>query len=252
MRGRAPRWMLLSIAATVVVGVVVVGGSAAAHECTTDPDTGEETCGPTPVYPNWRPQYVPLFGANDTRCETEECKENRRDQQRWRDENGCENQYCSWNDVNTSVDDGSPMSVHAGMAADHSMFEAAHSSEGHGTDEGNHDTHGGSVFADICVGSDAGTSYEGHSGACEDPSDTQIGANIIDHNPCGVPPPTLPVPCFDEYHVVRPLDSAYTMEQMEESQEQIGQILDDPGTYLCGYAGVASQDPICDRIRPTG
>jgi hypothetical protein len=60
------------------------------------------------------------------------------------------------------------------------------------------------------------------------------------------------VPCFDEYHVVRPLDSAYTMEQMEESQEQIGQILDDPGTYLCGYAGVASQDPICDRIRPTG
>lgn len=240
------RRVALLLAALVVLGLLVGLGSASAHECT-DPNN-PATCHPTPVYPNWRGQYVPLFGVNDTRCEDETCKENRRREQRWRDEWGCDVQWCTWADIQFSglpftSGDGQPMSVHTGMAADHSFGELAHTTEGHGTQEGNHDSHGGSVYADVCLASDEGTSYDGQPGECGGVEDTQAGANIVDHNPCGPPINEIPLPCFDEYHVVRPLDPAYTQEQMEESQEEIQRDVEDPHEYLCGYEGIPQNDP---------
>lgn len=245
--------VLMVVAAGLLAGL----GTASAHECA----PGEpEPCHPTPVYPNWRPPYVPLFGVNDTHCETtdqgevteEECKENRHEAQRWRDEWGCDTQWCIWAKIQFSVDDDrKPQSVHAGTAADHSMTEGFHSSEGHGTAEGNHDSHGGSIYADVCLASDAGTSYDGQAGACERPEDTQVGINIMDHNPCGVFIPI--VACTDEYHVIRPLDLPYTMEQMEESGQQAGRLVTPEGRddYVCGYQDPGSDYPVpCRALVP--
>ena len=240
------RRLAMLVLGVLTLTLVTGAGTASAHECSPDES---EPCHPTPVYPNWRPQYVPLLGVNDSRCEDETCKENRRDAQRWRDEWNCDTQFCIWLKFGFSFDDGSPQSVHGGAAGDHSLFEAAHSSEGHGTEEGNHDAHGGAIYYDLCLAGDAGTSYEDQAGACDGVEDTQVGLTILDHNPCGVPPfPGVPFPCIDEYHVVRPFDADYSTEQMEESQEQIQQDMEDPESYLCGYAGTAERDEVCQTI----
>jgi len=215
---------LAFIAATVVGSGLVLGSSTAyAHECTYDPDTGEEIeCHDTPVADDWRGNFVPVAGVNDR-------EESRKETQRWRDEYGCDTQYCQWVNYQGSVSDGSPQSVHAGMAADHSMFEAAHSSEQH--DEGefnNHDSHGGALYVDICVTSDEGTSYEDHPGACEGPEDTQAGYTHVDHLTC-------PMGCLDEYHVVKPLDPEYTQEQADNSIAEAQADVADPKRWLCGY-----------------
>ena len=238
--------------ALVLMGALVVGGlpvlqmSAFAHACTepapqeeTDkkpkkkdppPPPSEPECGPTDVYPNWRDNVVPAFDLADRDDEQQ-----KRDAQRWRDENGCEKQFCIWASPSGSVDDPEgPATIHAGMAGEHALGEAAHSDEDHtDTEFGNHDSHGGSIYADICLGTDNGTSYEDNAGSCEDMYDTQVGITVVDHLTC-------PAGCADEYHIVRPLDPEYTQEQMADSQRDIGEIAADPQRYACGYEEMGS------------
>jgi hypothetical protein len=249
----------------LVMAVAAVAGihEAAAHECQpVKKGSKKQTCHATPVVPNWRGSYIPLFGVNDVRCDVRDkaCHDRRAEQQRWRDEWGCDTQYCFWFKWGQSAPpfgDGSPQSIHTGMAADHSMTEDAHSAQGHGTDEGNHDTHGGSVFVDLCLASDQGTSYQGKPGACAGPRDTQVGFNIVDHDPCGPPQPgDIPVPCSDEYHVIRPLDPEYTQEQNEQDRAEIQRYAENPGEWLCGYkrkddarnTQPVPQNPPCDMF----
>jgi hypothetical protein len=214
------------------VGGLAFTQMASAHECTTNPETGVEECGPAAVYPDWRPNYIPLMDLRDRESEQE-----RRDAQRWRDENGCETQYCVWADPTLSVDDeAGPATVHAGTAGDHSLGEAAHSDEGHEDNEfGNHDTHGGAIYADVCLGSDEGASYEGNAGACTGMQDTQVGVTVVDHLTC-------PAGCADEYHIVRPLDPEYTQEQVDESITATQTAVSDPVRHICGYEYA---DPSC-------
>jgi hypothetical protein len=234
---------LVVTVATAVAGFIVFDRVAAeAHACTEPapqeeptgkkpkkkdppPPPAEEECGPTDVYPNWRDNVVPLFDLEDRDDEQQ-----KRDAQRWRDENGCETQFCIWANPSGSVDDeAGPATFHAGMAGEHALGEAAHSDEGHTDDEfGNHDSHGGTIYADVCLGTDAGTSYEDNAGACEDIYDSQVGIVIVDHLTC-------PAGCADEYHVIRPTDPAFTRAQLEDSQRDIGEIAADPQRYACGY-----------------
>lgn len=221
MRRRA---IAVGAAVVMVLGLAgVLANQAVAHQCTTT--TTAEECEPTDVYPNWRDNIVPVADLADRDDE-----EQRRDAQRWRDENGCLTQYCVWADPTASVDDGDgPLTVHGGTAGDHSLGEAAHSDEGHVDDEfGNHDSHGGAIYVDLCLGSDAGGSYEDQAGACTGMQDTQAGITVVDHLTC-------PIGCADEYHVVRPLDQPYTEEQLADSQRDLGEIGDDPQRYACGY-----------------
>ena len=233
---------LVVLGALCIAGLPVLEMAAHAHACT-EPAPAEETdgkkpkkkdpppppdepeCGPTDVYPNWRDNFIPLFDLADRDDEQQ-----KRDAQRWRDENGCEKQFCIWANPSGSVDDPEgPATIHAGMAGEHALGEAAHSDEDHtDTEFGNHDSHGGSIYADICLGTDNGTSYENQAGACEDLNDTQVGITVVDHLTC-------PAGCADEYHVIRPLDTAYTQEQMADSQRDIGEIAADPQRYVCGY-----------------
>lgn len=244
------------LVALLTIGTAAVTGrTALAHQCTTttadeadshpgqghgqgqgqghgygqpdaeEPQEPEETCGPTDVYPNWRDNYVPLFDLADR-----EDEQQRRDAQRWRDENGCDTQFCTWADPSVSVNDPEgPATLHAGIAGDHTLTEGAHDDEGHdGSEFGNHDSHGGAVYADVCAGTDAGTSHEGQAGACTGPQDTQVGITVVDHLDC-------PAGCADEYHVVRPLDPAYTEEQASDSQRDLAAVAADPQRWACGY-----------------
>lgn len=244
------RKIVLLLITIAVVGLVAGGRGASAHECPRD-DPNHPNCQPTTVVHNWRGNFVPLFGTRDVRCDTsdpktgEECAKRRQEEQRWRDEWGCDSQWCWWIKINMSgnpTEDGKPNSVHAGTAADHSLTEFAHQSEGHGSTEGNHDAHGGSVYADICLASDEGTSYEGKAGECREMKDTQVGLNIIDHDPCGLPvnpdDPTnlgIPIPCSDEYHTVRPLDPDDTQGQLGDDAEELQRDVNDPHEWVCGY-----------------
>ena len=220
-RSSRRRIALLFVLGLAIVGLSSIASSvASAHECTEeDPD-----CHPTPVYDHWRDSYVPLFVNQD-----KDDPAKRQEAQRWRDEWGCDAQFCAWAKPSGSVaSDGQPQSLHAGMAADHSLLEAAHDSEHHGEGEGNHDAHGGALYADVCLSSEEGTSYEGQAGDCTRPEDTQVGVVIMDHLDC-------PLGCADEYHDVRPLDTEYTLAQMQDSQDNIAEIAADPHTYVCGY-----------------
>lgn len=239
---------------TVVAVLGLIGGIrvASAHECKDNNPDDPRKCQDSKMVPNWRGNYIPLFEPEGIRCETEECQEKRRQEQRWRDEWGCDAQWCIWVKVQSDVEGDKPQSVHAGTAADHSMTEVAHESEGHQpvtpyTAEGNHDTHGGSIYADICLGSDDNTSYQDQPGACSDPDDTQVGMNIVDHFPCGRIAPVYS--CTDEYHVVRPLDPTYTQNQMTASVAEIQGIASDPDTWVCGYA-TSPQGPECRNTVP--
>jgi hypothetical protein len=249
-----------------LVGAVALafgGGSqlAGAHECTYDGEgrnTGNQVeCHETPVAPNWRDgNYVPLFDLDDRNDPRQ-----RANSQRWREEcqgyddqgNYHSDQMCAWARGGYSHTPGqggeiSPNEVHTGFAASHCFLgEFAHQCQGHDKrfGEGVHDGHGGAIYADVCLTANPESKY------CRNgPSDTQAGLTIMDHNPCGFIVPI--VACIDEYHVVRPLDPAFTQRQMEDSLEYIPRILSDPELYLCGYRNRRGAPPILDQICPGG
>jgi hypothetical protein len=205
-------------------------------------------CKETPVVPNWRDNYIPLFDLEDR-----DDPNQRYEAQRWRDE--CEHhdqefaQQCAWYYGGTSLfpnEDGSgnaPNELHAGVAATHCfLFEFAHQCEGHdeGLGESVHDAHGGAIYVDVCLEKNAESKY-----CREGLADTQVGVTILDHFPCGAPIPIAY--CIDEYHVVRPFDSAYTQSQMENSGTATQAIVDDPHTYLCGF-GPGAEDCIAPAL----
>lgn len=238
------RMLTILVATALALGGLAIGAAVVqAHACTTTttpapepdkkpkkgeeppPPTTTEECGPTDVYENWRDNYLPLFDLADRDDEQQ-----KRDAQRWRDENGCENQFCIWAEPSASRDDPGA-TFHGGTAGEHALGEAAHSDEGHPDNEfGNHDSHGGAIYLDVCAGTDDGTSYEDNAGACSGPEDTQAGITVVDHLTC-------PAGCADEYHVVRPLDTPYTQEQLSDSQRDLGEAAADPKGHLCGYEG---------------
>jgi hypothetical protein len=189
------------------------------------------------VYEDWRPNYVPLFDLpdRDEQGEGTEGERQRRDAQRWREEcaNGDqERQQCAWYyggfsvvPYDTDVDGPRPNEVHVGFAANHCFLaEAAHDCDSHEDNEfGTHDSHGGAIYADVCLSQNPDSKY------CDDGlTDTQVGVTIVDHLTC-------PMGCADEYHVVRPFDIDYTERQMEGSQEAIARIAADPVRHVCGH-----------------
>lgn len=230
---------LLSLA--VAAGVLGSIGTASAHQCP-EGDTTSEDCHETPVYDDWRPNYVPLFDlAEREHGDGSSAEEERYDAQRWRDEcanEGQERQQCAWFYGGTSVvphedtDSDSedellprPNELHVGYAANHCFLaEGAHDCDSHEESEfGTHDSHGGAIYIDICLAENPDSKY------CDDGlEDTQAGVTIVDHLTC-------PLGCFDEYHVVRPFDTAYTEEQMADSAEAIEAIGQDPQRHICGY-----------------
>jgi hypothetical protein len=223
MRRKLALVVSVLLTAPVMIGV---GQQAMAHQCTND-DPPE--CHDTPVYEDWRPNYVPLFDL------TERDDEQRRNAQRWREEcrNGDqERQQCAWfyggtsaRPYPTDVDNPRPNEVHVGYAANHCFLaEAAHDCDSHEDNEfGTHDPHGGAIYADVCLATNPDSKY------CDDGlEDTQVGVTVVDHLPC-------PLGCADEYHLVRPFDTEYTNEQMEDSQEATARIAADPVRHLCGH-----------------
>lgn len=210
---------------------------ASAHQCPTKEQsarTGNSKCRDTPVYDDWRPNYVPLFDLNDR-----DDPETRGEAQRWREEctdDGDERQYCAWAYGGQSATPypsdptGTPRpnELHLGFAATHCFFaEAAHDCdrhEGDAVDEfGTHDSHGGAVYVDVCL------SENPDSSRCDDGlADTQVGVTAVDHLDC-------PTGCVDEYHLLRPFDTEYTTEQMENSAATIPAIAADPVAHVCGY-----------------
>ena len=205
----------------------------------------KKTCRPTKIAPNWRNNYVPLFGLEDRNDPSQ-----RYEAQRWRDE--CEHhdnewsQTCGWYYGGPSLfpnrgprREGHPNEVHVGFAATHCfLFEFAHQCEYHDASHGEsvHDTHGGALYFDVCATRNAESRY-----CREGMADTQAGVTIMDHFPCGAPIPIAY--CIDEYHVIRPFDADYTNAQMENTQTDTQAIVDDPHTYLCGF-GPGAEDCI--------
>lgn len=225
--------------------LAVVPRAAEAHVC--DPNTGE--CEETPVVPNWRDNYVPLFDLEDRDDEAQ-----RRDAQRWRDE--CDNQsQCIWLDSTTSLfnDAGdpdpsaSPNEVHGGIGASHCFaFEGFHQCENHdpAAGEGVHDAHGGAIYVDVCLAQN--NDPETNKWCDEGLKDTQAGVTIMDHNPCGLVVPI--VACTDEYHVVRPFDTDYTTAQMDNTQAALALIIADPARYICGYHDGGTQQTCYSNV----
>jgi len=226
----------------LVLGIGALAASA--HECTNPDDPND--CHKTPVMPNWRDgNYIPLFDLEDR-----DDPEQRSDAQRWReecsyyDENGDyhSRQQCVWVYGGTSFfpDDGnmSPNELHIGTGASHCfLFEFAHQCQNHDDGEGTHDAHGGAAYVDICLQENPESKY-----CDEGMKDTQVGVTIMDHNGCGVVVPIAA--CTDEYHVIRPFDTEYTEEQMNDSAEYTQRIAEDPHLYLCGYDQYGGDDCI--------
>ena len=235
MRRRWSAWFLVSV--LVASGLVFGVGAASAHQCPDDAPPGDPECHETPVYEDWRSNVIPLFDLPD-REEQEpgsDGEQQRRDAQRWREECADGDQYrqqCAWayggqsvTEYDTDENGPRPNELHAGYAANHCFLaEGAHDCDGHDeTEFGTHDSHGGAVYADVCLAPNPDSKY------CDDGvEDTQVGVTVVDHLDC-------PMGCMDEYHVVRPADTAYTTEQMEDSQAAVERIATDPKTQLCGY-----------------
>lgn len=231
-------------AVTVVAGLAIVP-AVLAHECLDQNGDGrfdDWECQPSKVWGGWRPNWVPLFdypdrddrtGADGRPADQDE----RRTYQRWRDEYGCYDQMCIWILPNWSFTDGSPRSIHAGVAADHSLAEGFHESEDHGPSEDNHDTHGGTIYADVCLAED--THYTGtrRDIGCKDMEDTEIGIVVVDHLDCTFG-------CQDEYQIIRPLDMAFTMAQIDRIPGGLQWRLENPDIWLCGYPGYGSNCPL--------
>lgn len=235
----------LSLLTLLAIAVTMSMSIASAHECNNPDDPND--CHQTPVMPNWRDgNYIPLFDLEDR-----DDPDQREDAQRWREEcayyteNGeyQYNQFCVWADFGQSFtpdEEGniSPNEFHGGLGGTHCFLgEFAHQCQDHNDGEGTHDAHGGAVYADICLTENPESKY-----CDEGMKDTQVGVTLMDHNSCGRVVPV--VACTDEYHVLRPFDSEYTAEQMEDSQEYIGRIANDPHLYLCGYDQYGGDDCI--------
>ena len=232
MRRTFAAMLLLMLAAGTFVGI----RAASAHQCPEGTPPDDPACQDTAVYPDWRPNYVPLFDLSDR--DGPEGEQQRYDAQRWRDECNNDGEYrqqCAWFYSGQSVrpypgtdpagETPRPNEFHAGYAASHCFLaEAAHDCDSHDqTEFGTHDSHGGAVYVDVCLSPNPDSKY------CDDGAeDTQAGVTIVDHLDC-------PFGCFDEYHVVRPLDSAYTEEQMSDSATAAGGIAADPKGHVCGY-----------------
>jgi hypothetical protein len=243
-----------------VLGSMLVGARLAdAHQCPEPKHDGKvkqsEECHETAVYDDWRPNYVPLFDLSDR--DGDDGEQQRRDAQRWREEcadGDQERQQCAWYYGGTSIggsvldgeydpydtdeEDGPrPNELHVGFGATHCFLaEAAHDCDAHGDSNefATHDSHGGATYVDVCLTSNPNSKY-----CDEGTKDTQVGVTAVDHLTC-------PMGCMDEYHVIRPLDTDYTAEQMADSQAAILAIPSDPLTYLCGYPD-PHQEPPCDR-----
>jgi hypothetical protein len=249
MRHKIGALLLLTITAALLVGIQ----AASAHQCPNDYEPDDPECQETAVYDDWRPNYVPLFDLSDRDGETGE--QQRYDAQRWRDEcnkDGEYHQQCLWMYGGQSIirypetDDHHegeepsifdslftrPNEVHVGYAATHCFLaEGAHDCDRHGAanEFDTHDSHGGALYADVCLSPNSESKY------CEEGmSDTQAGVTIVDHLTC-------PLGCFDEYHVVRPLDTEYTQEQMDDSAVAIERAASDPQRHLCGYPDKGSR-----------
>ena len=241
MRTRLAVFLLAAIT-TGVLAVIGAVGTASAHQCP-EGDTTSPECHETPVYDDWRPNYIPLFDlAGREYGDGSSAEEERYDAQRWRDECATydadgqvqERQQCAWfyggtslvpRDTDSEGEPPRPNELHFGYAANHCFLaEGAHDCDSHEeTEFGTHDPHGGAIYVDICLSENPDSKY------CDDGlEDTQAGVTIVDHLTC-------PMGCFDEYHVVRPFDTAYTQEQMDGSAQAIDGIAQDPVRHLCGY-----------------
>ena len=242
------RFRLLLVLAVVGAALAVVPGIAGAHQC----DEGtQDNCEDTAVADDYRPNYVPLFDLADREYgDPASDSDGRNDAQRWRHEcanDGEERQQCAWiyggqsiqeyesdegredADGNTEPEDTllpRPNELHAGYSANHCFLaEGAHDCDRHdNTGEfGTHDSHGGALFVDVCLSTNPDSRW------CDDGvEDTQVGVIILDHLSC-------PVGCFDEYHVVRPLDPEYTEKQMDGTVDAVEQISEDPEGHIVGY-----------------
>lgn len=234
MRRKLAALVMLTMTAAMFVGI----RSASAHQCPDGYEPNDPECQDTAVYDDWRPNYVPAFDLADRNDEDGDGEEQRRDAQRWRDE--CRNgnqfrQQCAWvyggqsaKPYGPSDPPGStprPNELHIGYSATHCFLaEGAHDCDSHDeTEFGTHDSHGGAIYADICLATNPDSKF------CDDGlKDTQVGVTIVDHLTC-------PMGCFDEYHVVRPLDQEYTQRQMDNSVTATQNALSDPQRHICGY-----------------
>lgn len=232
---RRSAW-LVAVALVLGGGLVFVAPSAFAHQCPNG-DTSKK-CEETAVYPDWRPNYIPLFDLpdRDEQGEGTEGERQRKEAQRWREckdpEDG-EQQQCGWvkggqsvKPYPTDTDRQRPNELHVGYAASHCFLaELAHDCDRHSDEDEfeTHDSHGGAVYADVCLA-------ENPDGTrCNDGmKDTQAGVTIVDHLTC-------PMGCMDEYHVIRPFDGEYTADQMGDSAAAIETIAADPQRHVCGY-----------------
>lgn len=234
------RLLLVLLGVGVAAGLLAGVQVAWAHQCPEGEPPDSEECQETAVYDDWRPNYVPLFDLADREYgDPSSAEDQRRDGQRWRDEcadDGDERQQCGWLYGGTSVQEydsdspdeplSRPNELHVGYAANHCFLaEGAHDCDSHGDESefATHDSHGGAIYVDACLSANPDSKW------CDDGvEDTQAGVTIVDHLTC-------PLGCFDEYHVVRPFDTEYTEQQMENSQEAAPQIAADPQRHLCGY-----------------
>ncbi len=237
----------LLLAVAVLGGGLVVGVQVAeAHQCPDPYEPNDPACEETPVYDDWRPNYVPLFDLSEREYgNSGSAEEQRRDAQRWREEcrsydqdgNVEERQQCAWVYGGQSIqkydesdpDDaqtGRPNELHVGFGASHCFLaEGAHDCDAHGDDSefATHDSHGGALYVDVCLAENPDSKW------CDDGvEDTQAGVTAVDHLTCLMG-------CLDEYHVVRPFDTDYTERQMDNSVHASGHIVGDPVGHVCGY-----------------
>lgn len=232
MRRKLAALLMITMTAALFVGV----RSASAHQCPDGYEPNDPECEETDVYDDWRPNYVPLFDLADR--DGEDGEQQRHDAQRWRDEcsNGSQyRQQCAWvyggqslMPYDESDPDGAsprPNELHVGYSATHCFLaEGAHDCDSHEDSEfGTHDSHGGALYADVCLSANPDSKY-----CDEGMKDTQAGVTIVDHLGC-------PFGCFDEYHVVRPFDQEYTEQQMADSVAATEGAANDPQRHLCGY-----------------
>lgn len=243
MRRKLAALLMLTMVGALLVGIQ----SASAHQCEEDYPSEDAECEETAVYDDWRPNYVPLFDLadRDQQEDGSDGEQQRYDAQRWRDECNNDGEYrqqCLWLYGGQSIvpDENSdpegydaidgifsrPNELHFGYSATHCFLaEGAHDCDRHGSGSefDTHDSHGGALYADVCLSANDNSKY------CDEGlKDTQAGVTIVDHLTC-------PMGCFDEYHVVRPFDQEYTEEQMADSVAATEAAASDPQRHICGY-----------------